>query len=193
MDLCVACGVFLFDWMHRPLPSTDYFASHVRQHYLEKAIPDLLPEIRRLLSQMNEMLRYIFTSKIRSVRQLGLSRRGGNWLCMNDPRYEEMQKELLELEWCTTVHLFREHVSREDVDFLLTLIDERYILDSATTSELWLGMILHTMIKEMPPIHAGHTEATVSSAAVAMNGLVCPIEHAIAHEVFDSAEDTLYA
>ena len=189
MDLCVACSVFLFDWMCHPLSSTDYFTGHVRLAYFEKAIPTLLPEIHRLMSKMNELLKYMFEAKIKSVLQMRRAQLGiYGQMYMNDTR----PKELIELEWITTVQLFREYVSHEDVDFLILLIDESYILDSSTTSELWLGMILSTLMKELPPIHTGHTKASESAAAVAMDGFICPREHAIARELFDSAEDDLY-
>jgi hypothetical protein len=107
--------------------------------------------------------------------------------------YAVCEKELLELEWITTVQLFCEHVSYEDVDFLILLIDESYILDSSTTSELWLGMMLRSLMKELPLIHMGHTTATLASAAVAMDGFICPREHVLARELFETADDDLYA
>lgn len=182
MDLCIACGIFLFDWMCRPLSQADYFKGHVRRTYLKKAVPHLLPEIHRVLRKVNELLKYMFEAKIKSV--LGTAQRGMRVAC---------EKELLELEWITTVQLFREYVSYEDVDFLILLIDESYILDSSTTSELWLGMMLRTLMKEIPLIHMGHTTATMASATVAMDGFICPREHVLARELFETEEDDLYA
>lgn len=191
MDVCVACGVFLFDWMCRPLPRTDYFADHVRRVYLQKAIPELLPEFHRLLAKVNSLLEYTFTTRLRSVIRMAKRRRGiYGPVCMNDPRRAGLEQELLELEWLTTVQLFREHVSREDIDFLLVMIEEKYILDSTITAELWLGSMLRTLMRELPQIHMEHTRKLLPTDLTAVNGLICPKEHAIAHELF---EDDLYA
>jgi hypothetical protein len=198
MDLCVACSVFLFDWLCRPSTPTDYFARHIRRAYLEKAIPDLLPEIHRLLSKVNELMKYMITSKVKGELLCGRQTRMiPSLMCLNHPMRLQYEKELLELEWRTTVRLFREHVSREDIDYLLQMIDEHYILDSATTSELWLGMTLSMMMKELPLIHAGHSGGTLDTAASAMSGLICTKEHAAARAMFegdpDADADDLYA
>lgn len=196
MDICVACSVFLFDWLCRPPAPNEYFALHVRRAYLEKAIPDLLPEIHRLLSKMNELMKYMITSKIKSELLCARHTRiVPSFMCFNHPMRLQYEKELLELEWRTTVRLFREHVSKEDVEFLLQMIDERYILDSATTSELWLGMTLGMMMKELPLVHAGHSGGTLETAASAMSGLICTNEHAAVKAMFDPDPDAddLYA
>jgi hypothetical protein len=177
MDLCVTCGVFLFDWMCRPLPPTDYFISHVRKTYLKKAIPELLAEMHRLLSKVNYLMKYMIDTKIQSI----LQERKKSWY-----RSATLDQELLELEWTTTVQLFREYVSFEDIEVLLVLIDEKYILDTTITSELWLGMMLRTLMKELPQIHAYNSHPITS-------GLICPKEHMIACEIFDSVEDDIYA
>lgn len=190
MDVCIACSVFAFDWMIRPPAPTDYFARNVRRTYLEKAIPDLLPEIHRLLSKVNELMKYVIMSKITSVLQAEKRR----FAYMSPgPQKAAHEKELLELEWTTTVQLFREHVSREDIDYLLQMIEERYILDSATTNELWLGMTLSMLMKELPLIHGGHSIGTLESAAIAMNGFICPGEHEAAKAMFEGDSDDLYA
>lgn len=194
MDVCIACSVFAFDWMIRPPAPTDYFARHVRRTYLEKAIPDLLPEIHRLLSKVNELMKYLITSKVKGELLCGRqSRMIPSLMCFNHPMRLQYEKELLELEWTTTVQLFREHVSREDIDYLLQMIEERYILDSATTNELWLGMTLSMLMKELPLIHGGHSIGTLESAAIAMNGFICPGEHEAAKAMFEGESDDLYA
>ena len=176
--------------MFRPPTPTDYFARHIRRAYLEKAIPDLLPEIHRLLSKVNELMKYMIISKIKGELLCGRQTRMiPSLMCLNHPMRLQYEKELLELEWRTTVRLFREHVSKEDVEFLLEMIDERYILDSATTSELWLGMTLSMMMKELPLVHAGHSGGTLTSAASAMSGLICTNEHAVAKAMFDPEPD----
>lgn len=198
MDLCVTCGIFLFDWLYRPLPPKDYFYSHIRRAYFEKAVPELLPEIHRLLSKMNVLLKYMFEAKIKSVLHLEGYRYG-------NPHYEDVQKQLLELEWITTVQLFREHISCEDIDYLLVLIDECYMLNSETSAELWLGMILQALMKDLPEIHTDHVETPTATAAataeeaaaeeatakITVGGFICPREHMLARELFEE-DDSLY-
>jgi len=188
MDVCVACSVFLFDWMCRPLPPTDYFKEHLRRKYFEKAIPELIPEIYRLLSKVNPLMKYMIDTKIHGAVQEGRWQRKG---IFTTARRADLELQLLELEWVTTVQLFRKYVSEEDVDCLLSIIEDKRVLSYDTTPDLWLGMMLRSLMKDLPQIHSEHKKVLPDVAVE--NGLICPIEHVVASELFESAEDDLYA